>query len=243
MLPIGVTCVYNENLNIGRLNFDYIRAIEKAGGVPVPVFILKEESILPLLKIIKGLLLTGGGDVDPYYFGEEPFVGQGEISPLRDRIEIKLTKAALKRNIPLLGICRGAQVLNIAAGGSIYQDIHLNRLEKGVPLEHMQKAPRYHPFHDINIVEGTLLSRILKGKGKIRVNSFHHQAIKKVAAGFRVNALASDGIIEGVESGAHFFALGIQWHPEALALKEFPGGQEIFNAFLQAVKTAPLHSK
>lgn len=240
MLPVGITCVYNEKLNFGRLNFDYIRAIEKAGGFPVPVFILKEESIPELLKIIKGLVLSGGGDVDPYYYGEEPLSGQGEISPLRDRIEINLTRAALEKNLPVLGICRGAQVLNIAAGGSIYQDI---RLKKGLTLEHMQKAPRYHLFHDINIVEGTLLSRIFKGREKIRVNSFHHQAIKKIGAGCRANALASDGIIEGVESVVHPFALGVQWHPEALAVKEIPGGQEIFDAFLQAVKTACLHSK
>lgn len=244
MIPLGITCIYNENLNYVRLGFDYIMAIEKAGFIPLPVSILKEESIPGLLKSIKGLVLSGGGDVDPLYYGEEPLPGQGEISPLRDRIEIKLARAALEKDLPILGICRGAQVLNIALGGDIYQDISL---KKGLTLEHMQKAPRYHPFHDINILEDTLLARIFQGRKTIRVNSFHHQAIKKVAAGCRVNAQASDGIIEGIESTVHFFALGVQWHPEALAAKEIPGGREIFDAFLRAIKmrlsnTGCLHS-
>ncbi len=232
MLPVGITCVYNENFNFARLSFDYIRSIERAGGIPVPISILNEEFIPGLLKTIKGLVLSGGGDVDPLYYGEEPLSGQGEISPLRDRIEIELTRAALEKNLPVLGICRGAQVLNIAAGGSIYQDISL---KKGLILEHMQKAPRHHLFHDINILEDTLLYRILRGRKTIRVNSFHHQAVKKLGNGFRVNAVASDDVVEGLESVVHSFALGIQWHPEALAVKEIPGGQEIFDAFLQAV--------
>jgi len=240
VLPVGITCVYNENLRFARLSFAYIRAIERAGGVPVPVFVLKEQSIPGLLKVIRGLVLSGGGDVDPFYFGEEPLRGYGQISPLRDRIEIELTKAALEKNIPVLGICRGAQVLNIAAGGSIYQDIGQ---KKGLTLEHRQKAPGYHLFHEVNIIEGTLLSRILKGRKKIRVNSFHHQSIKKVGAGYRANALASDGVIEGLESTAHPFALGVQWHPEALAEKEILGGQELFDAFLQSVQSACLHSE
>ncbi|RJX29135.1 MAG: gamma-glutamyl-gamma-aminobutyrate hydrolase family protein [Dethiobacter sp.] len=232
MLPIGITCVYNENFNFTRLSFDYIRSIEKAGGIPVPVSILKEESIPGFLKIIKGLVLSGGGDVDPLYYGEEPLPGQGEISPLRDRIEIELTRAALRKNLPVLGICRGAQVLNIAAGGSIYQDISL---KEGMILEHMQRAPRHHLFHDIKILEDTLLYRIFRERKTLRVNSFHHQAVKKLGDGFRVSAVASDGVVESLESEVHSFALGVQWHPEALAVKEIWGGQEIFDVFLRAV--------
>ena len=107
---------------------------------------------------------------------------------------------------------------------------------KGANAAAYAESARYHPFHDKHS-ENTLLAQIFQGRKTIRVNSFHHQAIKKVAAGCRVNAQAADGIIEGIESTVHFFALGVQWHPEALAVKEIPGGREIFDAFLRAIKT------
>lgn len=233
MLPIGITCLYKENPGHIRLGLDYIKSIENAGGIPVPVAVTAKKNLPALIKIIRGLLLSGGDDVDPSYFGEEPLPWQGEITPLRDRVEIALAKIALAQKIPVLGICRGAQVLNIAAGGSIYQDL---RYKKGKFLEHMQKAPRDHPFHNISVIEETTLYKVLGGRKIIRVNSFHHQAIKKLGTGFRVSALSLDGVIEGIESTEHPFAVGVQWHPEALARKKIPGGGDIFAAFLQAAQ-------
>ncbi|NLL21666.1 MAG: type 1 glutamine amidotransferase [Firmicutes bacterium] len=233
MLPIGITCLSEENQGCITLGIDYIKSIERAGGIPVPIAVTTKKSLPAIIKIIRGLLLSGGDDVDPSYFSEEPLPGQGEITPLRDRVEIALTKMALAQKIPVLGICRGAQVLNIAAGGSIYQDL---RYKKGKLLEHMQKAPRAHPFHNISVFEETTLYKVLGGRKIIRVNSFHHQAIKKLGTGFRVSAVSLDGVIEGIESTKHPFAMGVQWHPEALARKKIPGGRDIFAAFVQAAQ-------
>lgn len=239
LLPIGITCFYEENPGCIRLGIDYARSIEKAGGIPLPVAVTDEKSLPGIIKIVRGLLFTGGDDVDPSYFGEEPLPGHGEISPVRDRVEIALAKMALDHKIPVLGICRGAQVLNIAAGGSIYQDLRYDpRYKEGKLLEHMQKAPRDHPFHRISVFEETTLYKILGGRKIIKVNSFHHQAIKKLGCGFRVSAVSLDGVIEGIESAEHPFALGVQWHPEALARKNIPGGREIFTAFLGFIRAA-----
>lgn len=237
MLTVGITCtyIYNYDRDHIELGMDYIRSIERAGCIPVPIALTGEKALPGLFKIIDGLLLSGGNDVDPSYFGEEPLPGQGEISPIRDRLEIALARMALDRRVPVLGICRGAQVLNIAAGGSIYQDL---RYKKGKLLEHMQKAPRDHTFHDINVFEGTILGKILGGRKKIKVNSFHHQAIKKLGARFRASAVSSDGVVEGLESRDHSFAVGVQWHPEALARKNIPGGREIFTAFARFIRAA-----
>jgi putative glutamine amidotransferase len=236
MIPIGITCSYHEDLNYVKLNMDYIRAVEKAGGVPVLIAITDESLIAGFMKIIRGLILSGGVDVDPNYYGEEPLPGHGEISPQRDMIEIEMAKIALKEKIPILGICRGAQVMNIASGGSLYQNI---KMKNGDLLEHMQNAPRYHPYHHISVTKDTILWNILEKKEIVRVNSFHQQVIKKLGSGFRVSAVTSDGVIEGLEAEKHPFALGVQWHPEGHASRELPGGQEIFDALIRAASSKP----
>lgn len=231
MLPVGITCGSREKPRYLRLSWDYIDAVERAGGFPVPLMYFRQRSADAAIRMIRGLILSGGGDVDPCYFGEEPYPGCGEISPLRDEMELNLARLALAANMPVLGICRGAQVLNIALGGDIFQDL---ALKEGTLLEHMQKAPAYHPFHSLTILGGTRLAEILSGKTGLRVNSFHHQAIRKLGEGLVVSAVAADGVIEAVESTRHPFALGVQWHPEAMAEKNIPGGQELFNALIQA---------
>jgi putative glutamine amidotransferase len=231
MLPVGITCGSGEIPRCLRLSWDYISAVERAGGFPVPLMFFRQENACAAIRMLRGLVLSGGGDVDPYFFGEEPFPGCGEISPLRDEMELELARLALDAKLPVLGICRGAQVLNIALGGDIFQD--LGRKE-GMLLEHMQKAPAYHPVHQLTITRGTRLAEIFRGKTALRVNSFHHQAIRKLGEGLIVSAAAADGVIEAVESIRHSFALGVQWHPEAMAEKNIPGGQELFDALLQA---------
>ncbi len=231
MLPVGITCGSREKPRYLKLSWDYINAVERAGGFPVPLMFFRQESARTAMGMIRGLILSGGGDVDPYFFGEEPLSGCGEISPLRDKMELELTKLALEAKMPILGICRGAQVLNIALGGDIFQDLSL---KKGPLLEHMQKAPTYHPFHRLTIIGGTRLSEILPGHTELRVNSFHHQAVGKLGEGLIISAYATDGVVEAVESTRHPFALGVQWHPEAMAGKNIPGGQELFDALLQA---------
>jgi putative glutamine amidotransferase len=161
-----------------------------------------------LINGLDGVLLSGGGDVDPFFCGEEPLPGTGNISPERDAFEIGLARLALVNGLPVLGICRGIQVLNIAAGGGICQDI---TLVTSAPLKHAQQAPRWYPTHGLEIYPGSLLSSLLGGSAT-RVNSFHHQAVNRVADGFIVSAHSPDGVIEGIESVGSSYAVGVQFH-------------------------------
>lgn len=211
---IGITC----GLDADRFTVTeyYSRGVEKCGGVPVIIPVTTNLSTLENLSAkICGLILTGGGDLDPAHFGEEPAIGMGKITPERDHYELELTKIFLASHKPLLGICRGMQVLNIAAGGTIWQDIY-TQLYYPV-LKHSQEAPKPYPTHRVNVLADTMLSLIFGERNEIRVNSFHHQSINKVAKGFRINAVAPDGIIEGIESSSdEVFILGVQWHPECM---------------------------
>ena len=231
MIPIGVTCSYQEQHNRFRLNASYCRALEKSGGLPLVLATLKTGYAADYLSMLRGLLLSGGGDVDPCYFGEEPLPGCGEITPQRDAMEIELVRLALEWDMPVFAVCRGIQVLNIACGGDIYQD--LTRRE-GDCLQHWQKAADHHPTHSVVLVAGTGLSNIYCGMESIRVNTFHHQAVRRLGTGLEVAASSPDGIIEAVEMKGRSFVLGVQWHPESLSLAEKKGGQELFNAFLHA---------
>ncbi len=231
MIPVGITCVYNEELGIVQLGQDYISAVEKAGGIPVPVVTRDENVLAGVLGLIGALVLSGGGDLDPGTFGEEPAPGIGSISPGRDFVELRLAELALNRHLPVLGICRGIQVLNVAAGGTIHQDLDAVNCGR---LEHFQRAPRSHPFHSADIMNDTLLCHSLGNLNRIKVNSFHHQAVKSPGRGAIVSAISPDGVIEALEFPRHPFALGVQWHPENLAVEGITGGQELFDALLQA---------
>lgn len=212
------------------LQRDYVDAVYRAGGIPFVLSLTSEtEDILNLVTDLDGLLLSGGEDVDPIYFHEEPLPGLGEVSPERDHFEITLSRSFLKANKPILAICRGCQVLNIAAGGDIYQDLPSQR--KGL-IQHIQRAPKSHATHQIQVVEGSLLYQIV-GSQTYRVNSFHHQAVRRVASPFFVTATAVDGVIEAFESKEHTFVLGVQWHPEGMAQRESVA-QQFFNFFVSA---------
>lgn len=249
-MVIGITCGRKENEEHFYLNQAYVKAVEEAGGLPVILpGCTGQEKMTRLLCLIQGLILSGGGDVDPVHFDEEPLPGLGEIDPNRDIFELTFTRLALAAEIPVLGICRGMQILNIAFGGSIYQDMitqvkgrPVNRpgfqpgqsLSEDGCLEHYQKAPRWHPTHKVKIATGTILARIF-GATEFRVNSFHHQAVRQLAPGFITSALAVDGIIEGIESTSHPFALGLQWHPENLREHYI-----LFHALVKACKKSGL---
>lgn len=201
------------------LPYAYFKQIWAAGGIPLVVPPGDPEHARECVSRIDGLLLSGGPDLDPVHFNEEPRPGTGRIDPERDLWELSLTKAALQAGMPILAICRGMQVLNVAAGGSICQDVD----EQGVPrLKHFQEAPVWHPTHNVRVAIGSLLSKALGLKQgarleiNVRVNSFHHQAVNSVANGFETVGVAEDGVIEAMESRAHPFAIGVQWHPEFL---------------------------
>ena len=210
---IGITVAHGKEELKTFPRVYYVTSVKEAGGLPLllpPVESLNEAQ--EVLDLLDGLILTGGGDISPYFLGEDPLRGIGECQPERDSGELLLSKAALERDLPLLGICRGIQVLAVAAGGKIYQDIPSQH--QGAML-HSQTAPRQFPWHEVELKD-SLLARIL-GEKRIAVNSLHHQAVSVIPQGFRLNALAPDGVIEGIEKSGAKFCVGVQWHPESMS--------------------------
>ena len=195
----------------------YYQSILKAGGVPFIIPCYDDtDALANTLDRIDGILLTGGADINPLFLGEEPVKELHGINPRRDRQELLLTQLAADRQIPILGICRGIQTLNAAFGGPLYQDIH-SQME-GTRIKHSQELDRSYASHTVNIEKDTLLHKLFN-TDTIAVNSFHHQAIKEPAPGFRVCARATDGVIEAMESTEHKSMIGVQWHPECFILK------------------------
>jgi len=228
---IGITAAHcTEELKTFPRHY-YVESVRKAGGIPMiipPVESSEEAS--EVINLIQGLLLSGGGDISPAYMKEEARRGIGGCFPERDMSEIMLTQLAMQGDLPLLGICRGIQVLAIAAGGRIYQDIPS---QYPTAMEHSQTAPRQYAWHDVDIVEESVLFRLL-GERKLGVNSLHHQAVSEIPPGFRSNALASDGINEGIEKTDAKFCIGVQWHPESLENDKH--SETIFKRFVDACR-------
>jgi putative glutamine amidotransferase len=196
------------------VNSTYLHAIQQAGGVPLPLPPqLSSRAWKRLATGLDGLLLTGGGDIDPALFGEAPHPTLYDVAPIRDTFEANAARWALEQQIPLLCICRGVQVLNVAVGGSLYQDVVT---EPGTPLTHSQKEPRDQPTHKVKVAPGSRLADVM-GAEEVDVNSMHHQALKALGRGLVATAWAPDQLVEGVEMPEHTsFVLGVQWHPEEL---------------------------
>lgn len=196
---------------------DYLKCLERAGAEP---FVLKpdRDGLPQALDDVHGVLLTGGADVDPSRYGEAERHRTVLIDADRDEYEIALTRHALDRNLPLLAICRGVQLLNVVAGGTLVQDIPTSLPES---LTHRRPKParvKKARAHDVAVVPGTRLASLLEGAirqgGHVAVNSRHHQSVKDVAPGFVVSATAPDGIVEAIERAGRGFCVGVQWHPE-----------------------------
>lgn len=211
---IGITCDYLWNSNILKLNMDYCKVVYRAGGIPIVLPCVSVDTVWSLLSGIDGVLLTGGQDVDPGYYGQSPHHKLGEVNPFRDEMEIELCRQAIDKEKPILGICRGMQVMNVAAGGTLYQDIKSQWELEGL-INHSQKAPGWYGIHEVTLKSGSKIRRIM-GQEVIRVNSFHHQAVRKVAPSFCATGWSCDGVIEAIESGEKNFAVGVQWHPERM---------------------------
>lgn len=215
---IGLTC-QKENFvarSINRLNTTYINAVLKAGGTPIILPILKNpEDIKNYVDIVDGIIFTGGEDLSPLYFGEEPIREVDEICYDRDTFEMELFKQAYEKAIPIFGICRGTQLINIALGGTIYQDIY-----KQIPNIGGHTCPNnlQEGHHNIIIENDTIMFDIFK-KERLVVNSLHHQAVKDLGANLKTSSSSIDGIIESIESTNDRFILGVQFHPEAMAMK------------------------
>ncbi len=225
---VGITCSEDSERQRYFLGFRYARAVETSGGIPL-LLPASEKSVTIFARLLDGLLLSGGVDVDPVFFDEEPVPGMGEMTPQRDAFEILLTREFLAMDKPILAVCRGIQVLNIAAGGDIYQDIYS---QYNGALKHQQHALREFPSHGVVIGPDTKLRKIANAD-KIRVNSFHHQAVRKIAPGFITGARSNDGIVEAIESQNHKFVLGIQWHPECTWERD-AYSRKLFAAFVEA---------
>lgn len=222
----------------------YYMSVLEAGGTPVVIPSYdNDKALVSLLDTLDGIVLSGGADIDPDYLGEEP-LDCISINPRRDRQELTLVRLAVDRQIPVLGICRGIQVLTAALGGKLYQDIKTQHDQRCI--EHSQTIARGLPSHEVKLVKDSLLYGFF-GKETLAVNSFHHQAVKEVPAGFRVTAFAPDGIIEGMESTAFRPILGVQWHPECFLLENDRTMMPIFSWLIEQAelyrRAKELHSK
>ena len=210
---IGIT----GNYDAGKCTLleGYYRSVLEAGGAPVIIPPCDDtDMMVSLLEGVDALILSGGGDINPLYLGEEPLRELGGINPARDWNELMLVRLAANRQIPILGICRGIQVMTAALGGKLCQDIYK---ESSATLKHSQETERHVCTHTVRIEANSLLHRLF-GTETLPVNSFHHQAVREVAPGFAVSARSADGVIEAVESTEHKSMIGVQWHPECMIL-------------------------
>jgi putative glutamine amidotransferase len=228
---IGVTIGYDERrAGLYLLRQDYIRSVEQAGGLPMVIAPGRPDAAPEFLDRIQGLVLTGGSDVDPVLYGQPPHPKIGKVVRERDEFELALVREALRRDLPLLAICRGHQVLNVATGGTLVQDIP--SVVTG-DVEHDPRRERWERAHLVHILEGTRLRGLL-ARGTVSVNSFHHQAVDRVGEGLVVSARSDgDQLVEAIEMPGRRLALGVQWHPEAFWSQE-DGFQPLFAALVSA---------
>ena len=203
----------------------YVSAIEGAGGIPLLIpYVTAEETVSEYVSLCDGIFFTGGADIDPTHYGESPSEALGPLQRNRDELDLRALCAALKVNVPILAICRGMQLINVALGGTLYQDL---------PSEYKTEIPhkQTEPSHSVNICVGTPLYTLV-GK-KMQANSFHHQAIKRLGKGLRVMANADDGMIEAVYLEGERYLRGYQWHPERL-FETSEDNRRIFEDFIAA---------
>lgn len=208
---------------------EYGLALLDAGAAPVIIPSAQDEASLEsILGTVRGLLLSGGPDIHPRNYGEEPTAGLGDVDDTLDRMELAAARLAFENDIPVLGICRGIQVLNVALGGTLYQDIPSQVPES---ICHTPKTDKAVATHTINILAGSRLRRIM-GRSEIWVNGKHHQAVRNPAPGLKVTARARDGIIEAVEHPQKRWMVGVQWHPEG-TWREDSFSIKLFKAFVR----------
>jgi putative glutamine amidotransferase len=209
----------------------YVRAVEELGGVPLILPLVADSpSRKRLLEQVDGLLLTGSGpDLPPALYGERQRYEFHIMSPRRSDFELEMIRLAARAGVPTLGICGGMQAMNVALGGTLYQDIPA---QVETPLQHRQERPAIHVSHSVRVRAGSLLRRIVK-RATVKVNSSHHQSVKAVAPSLVASATSPDGLVEAIESPSHRFFLGIQWHPEFL-FDRFADHRRLFQALLRA---------
>ena len=229
---VGITLGDGGKPGFHAMREDYVRSVERAGAVPVVLPPVEPADAPALLDRLDGVLLSGGVDVDPVLYGQAPHPRLGRVSRRRDDFELALTREALRRDVPILAICRGHQVLNVATGGTLVQDIP-STVEGAVA--HDAKGRRWRRSHRVQVATGTRLHGIL-GQDALSVNSFHHQAVERVGAGLVVSALCpEDRVVEGLEMPGRRFVVGVQWHPESFWDRE-DSFQPLFDAHAEACR-------
>jgi putative glutamine amidotransferase len=210
---IGITIGYDgRRRDLHTLRQDYVRSVERGGGLPLVLVPGGPGDVGDILDRIDGLVLSGGSDIDPSLYGEAPHPKLGRVIRERDDFELALCREALRRDRPILAICRGHQVLNVARGGTLVQDIP-SVVVAGV--DHDARSERWERSHEVRVLQGTRLREIL-GRETVAVNSFHHQAVDRLGEGLVVSARSSeDRVVEAIEMPDRRFVVGVQWHPES----------------------------
>ena len=221
-----------------KVQIHYIEAIQKAGGIPIVLPVLEQfnsDTVKRQVSLVDAILIQGGIDITPSFYGEEPLPELDITCKQTDQFLLEVIKCARERKMPILGICKGMQILNVAFGGTIYQDLKYAGLESKCHRQSEETITT--PFHSINVEKDSLLAKIIPNKEKLNVNSFHHQAIKALGKGLRIDAKADDGIIEAISNqGSDQWILGLQFHPEQLIRKD----DELKPLFIEFVKQANL---
>lgn len=227
--------IHLNGLNQSRVPVDYSNAVERSGGLPFLIPVLKyadDKVIDEIISRVDGVIFTGGSDIDSSFYGienKEEIEDIMKLNKIRDEFEFRLLKSAIKLNKPILGICRGIQLINVYFGGTLYKDINS---EYDTDIEHLAPLDcKYRKTHEIEIDKNSKLYEIYS-RTKIEVNSFHHQGLKKVAKGFKVIAKATDGIVEAIEYEGNNFILGLQFHPEMM----FENDEEQLKVFKYFIK-------
>jgi putative glutamine amidotransferase len=229
---VGITLGDGDEPGLHTMREDYVRSVEQAGAVPVVLPPLRPEDACRVLERLDGLVLSGGVDVDPALYGQEPHPRLGRVNRRRDEFELALVSEALRVGRPILGICRGQQVLNVARGGTLVQDIPSQWTGAMV---HDARGRRWRRTHDVDVVPGTRLAAIL-GRASVPVNSFHHQAVAAIGRGLVVSARCpGDGVVEGLEDEDARFVVAVQWHPESF-WNRADSFQPLFDAHVEACR-------
>jgi putative glutamine amidotransferase len=231
---IGITIGYDDRrAAMYELRQEYVGSVAETGALPFILAPGKAEDAAAFLDRLDGLLLAGGSDVDPELYGRPRHPKLGRVIRERDDFELALCREALKRDLPILAICRGQQVLNVATGGTLLQDLPS---DLGSMVDHDPRRQRWQVAHEVRVMPGTHLREIL-GREKVSVNSFHHQAVDEPGTGVAVSARSEkDDVVEGIEMPDRQFVVGVQWHPES-----FWGRGESFRPLFEALTAATLH--